>query len=78
MSKRLDAFRNFRSHAWLKKPFEKLSADELLLCEEFIIKHDYLPKGEFEYAINRMFLDKPKPKNFSICQELLTCANSSI
>ena len=79
MSARLNAFRSYKSHAWLKKAYAKLKAPEVAVAEAFIAKNDSLPKGAFELAINRMFIDvSEKPKNYTVILELLTCANSSI
>lgn len=73
---RIVVFRGFNSHPWLHKAFRRLKPDEVAICETFIITNKALDKGAFELKVNRMFLDKPKPKNFTIILELLTCCNS--
>lgn len=75
MSQRLAQFRSYESHAWLKKVHSKLKAEDRRIAEEFIASHDGLDQGAFEMAVNRMFLDKPKPKRFGEILELLTCCN---
>lgn len=79
MKSRIEIFHAYKNHAWLHKVYDRLSKSDIQICEEFIQSHDHLPKGEFEYAINRMFLDKPnKPKNYPMILEMLTCTNSAI
>lgn len=74
---RLVKFEALKDHAWHGRSFAKLTAQELSLAREFIASNSTLGKGDFEYAVNRMFLDKQKPKNFMHILELLTCANSA-
>lgn len=73
---RLEKFDSFASHAWLSKAFKKLKKDEITLARAFITENDALDKGAFELKVNRMFLDRSKPKNFTVILELLTCCNS--
>ncbi len=77
-NQRLINFHSYKDHAWLKKVYVRLKKDDIDCAEQFIVLHDHLDKGDFELAINRMFLDKPKPKNFREILELLTCANSKL
>ena len=78
MSERLSKLKSFSNHEWLSKAYRRLSPGELEIMASFIADNDHLDKGRFELAVNRMFLDKPKPKNFTIILELLTCCNSSL
>jgi hypothetical protein len=78
MSYRLEKFNSYAEHAWLNKAFKKLSKAERDIATDFIKTNDYLGKYDFELAINRMFIDKEKPKNFSIILELLACLNSTV
>jgi len=71
-------FTSYASHPWLHKAYKKLKKDDIQLAQEFIERNDSLSKGEFELKINRMFLDRDKPKNAAVIMELLTCANSSV
>lgn len=70
-------FSEYETHPWLKKVYGKLTAQDLKCCLSFLDENVSLDKGEFELAVNRMFLDREKPKNFPIILELLTCCNSS-
>jgi len=63
-------------HAWLGRVYKKLTEEELRLAIRFMGKNHLLSKGEFELAVNRMFLDASKPRHFKEILELLTCANS--
>lgn len=77
-SPRTQSFLSYSQHAWLYKAFKRLRKPELELCLKFIEQHDHLSKGDFELAVNRMFLGATeRPKNWTICLELLTCANSA-
>lgn len=79
MSKRrIEIFHDYKAHPWLSKVYRKLGKGDLEICEKFIFAHDALGKGEFEFAINRMFLDQPiKPRRFPEILEILTCMNSA-
>lgn len=60
-----------------EKSAKKLSEADFDRVVEFIDDNDHLGHLEFEYAVNRMFLDKPKPKHFAIMQELLSVVNTA-
>lgn len=65
-------FEVLKEHAWLGRSYSKLSKAELAVCQAFVeAKH-----GDFEHDLNRLFLDKPKPKHWKEILELLTCFNS--
>jgi len=76
--KRLGIFNSYKDHAWLKKVYGRLSQNDILMAVEFIGLNDELNKLDFEFKINRMFLDKQRPKNYKEILELLTCANSAL
>ena len=73
---RLARFEAFASHPFLKKSFARLTPNDRQLAWTFIEKSDELDRGRFELAVNRLFLDGEKPKNWTIIQELLSSANS--
>lgn len=80
-SNRITEFHKLSEHPWLHKTYKRLSKEHITFCESFIKDNDHLGHLEFEYAINRMFLDKVKPysyKHIAIIQELLTCCNSAV
>lgn len=77
MSSRLKKFHSYAKHGWLSKSYAKLSASEREMAEQFIRENDAKSKGDFELAVNRMFIDRPnKPKNWTIILELLANSNS--
>lgn len=76
--KRIDYFEAFKNHAWFNRVYKRLSENEREIAHKFIEQNDGLDKGSFELAVNRMFLDKQKPKHYKEILELLTCANSSL
>lgn len=76
MNKRLENFYYLKLHPMLGRRFRKLSPDQVSECEAFIICNAPLNNDDFEKAVNRMFLDVVKPKNYKDMLELLSCANS--
>lgn len=72
---RLDKFNALKDHAWFSRSFKKLTQGELELARQFIAKNDGLDRANFEYAVNRMFLDRPKSKNFTVILDLVMAAN---
>lgn len=75
---RLKAFESLETHAWLGRVFKRLSKSELAFCLETLRSSEHMSKGDFELKVNRLFLDREKPKNSTIIMELLSCANSQI
>lgn len=64
-------------HPFLKKGFIKLKKEEIDFCYDFITKNSDTNPDEFEYRLNRFFLDiELKPKNWKIILELLSCSNT--
>ncbi len=75
---RIDAFLAHTEHAYLGRLYARLKKADIAFCLDFLKETRDLDAGEFEFRVNRMFLDKPdKPKNSGIIQELLSCANKS-
>lgn len=77
-AQRLNNFNELAAHAWLGRIYKRLTKNDLDLAIGFIEQAAEIGHLEFEYAVNRMFLDKPKPKHMAEIQELLTCANSAL
>jgi hypothetical protein len=76
MTKRLMKFHSLKTHAWFSRVYKKLSADDIKFCEQFISQYDALNKDDFEFTINRAFLDKAeKPTRWTLMIELLANAN---
>lgn len=62
-----------------QKSAKKMTEAEFDQIIEFIEDNDYLGHLEFEYAVNRMFLNQlTKPKNWVIMTELLTVCNTAV
>lgn len=74
----MELFKTLESDAWFHRLWKRLKPAEIAICEEFIRSHDHLGIGAFEMAVNRMFIDKAKPKNYPIILELLTITNSKL
>jgi hypothetical protein len=76
-SKRLEALKVKVQAYPFKRIALRLTEAEFDALVGFIEDNDHLGHLEFEYAANRMFLDKPKHKNSMIMQELAVVANSA-
>jgi len=74
---RLDALLERSSRYPYVAKFNRLTEKEYELMVMFIHENDSLPHIDYEYAVNRMFLDREKPKNWTIIQELLTASNTA-
>ncbi len=75
---RLEAFRSFAQdqHSPTGKCYQRLTADEIQIAEAILDLHVRLDHGQFELAINRLWLDqKEKPKHDGEIVELLCAAN---
>lgn len=78
MNKRLENFLALEIHPWLGKSFKKLKKSDLEICFKFLKDFESLDKNDFEFKLNRLFLDKDKPKNWMIISELLSNVNSAL
>lgn len=76
--KRLDMLQEKCKQLPYNKLAKRLTEGEFDHLVTFIEDHEELGHLEFEYQVNRMFLDKAKPKNWAIIQELLVITNSAI
>ena len=72
----IKAFHSLATHAWYAKHYAKLSAQQLKFCSDWLTAHAHLTHNELELAVNRMFLDKPKPPAWKLIMELTSAANS--
>lgn len=68
---RLERFRALKDHAWYGRSFRRLGKMERLFCERWIEDRTRLNRNEFEIAVNRMWLDRERPKNWSLIVELM-------
>lgn len=76
MSKRSMKFASLIEHAFYSRLCARLTEGERALIQEFIHNNDLLDKNEFESAINRLFIDKVKPKNWAVILEALSVVNT--
>ena len=76
MNKRMENFLSLEKHPMLGRRFRKLSPDQVNECKAFIVCNNSLNNDDFEKAVNRMFLDVAKPRNYKDMLELLSCSNS--
>jgi hypothetical protein len=61
------------NHAWLSKGFKKLNAAEISLVTEFL-NRDFPSKSDAMLAVNRIFLELEKTKNWTTVVEIAsTC-----
>ena len=71
---RLNKFHSLSAHAYLSKLYFKLTQAELQICYAFIAANESADINIFEHNLNRMFLDKEKPKHWAMIQELLSAS----
>ena len=75
---RLEALKIKSGELYYRKLALKLTESEYDQVVQFIEDNDHLGHLEFEYAINRMFLDMPnKPKNWGVIMELIMACNTA-
>lgn len=75
--KRREKLKQLKHHAWYKKLFTRLTAQELSFLESFIENHSDLDRNDFDKEIKRMILSSDKPKSWAIIDELLSVINSN-
>jgi hypothetical protein len=76
---RRDVLISYQDHAIFGRLWKRLIPSERDFAHSFINSHDNLSKKDFEYAVNRAFLDLPnKPKHWKEILELLACTNSAL
>lgn len=63
-------------HPKLGPLYKRLATDEKWLIVRFFRDNAKLDSHAFEKALNRLFLDKQKPKHWKEILELLSCSNS--
>jgi hypothetical protein len=68
-------FLSLRDDAHLRKIYSTLTPREHKIAIDFIELHCDLDYDDFQFKVNRMFLDKEKPKNFTMILELVSAAN---
>lgn len=77
MNKRLKKFESIKNDPWFGKIYSRLSTNEIELIRKFITENDSLNRSEFEFRLNRLFLDMTdKPKRWREITELLMISNT--
>jgi len=66
---------NLKHDPWFKRVFKKLNNQEIEIAIRFTELNNDLDVNKFEKKINRMFLDKDRPKHWKEISELLSTAN---
>ncbi len=78
MSPRLTALQELCTAYHYKRMAQKLSTAEFDKMIEFVEDFDDLGHLEFEYAVNRMHVCKPRTKNWAVIEELLMACNARV
>jgi hypothetical protein len=66
------------NNPWLSRVYNRLTPAEVLICNEFILANTNKGHAEFELGVNRIFIDKQKPKHWKEILEILSCVNSTL
>lgn len=74
MSTRLEALKKIQGE-YLGERL-RVKAEGIERARSFIYAHDSLSYTDFEYKVNRMFLDIEKPKQWTAVMELLLSVNT--
>lgn len=77
MKTRIECLEELAKHAWYGERYKRLSEADLWEMKTFIAVNGQLDASEFDYAVNRMFLNKEcKPQRATLMQEMLSAANT--
>lgn len=77
MKTRIQIFEDLKTHPWLSRLYKNLSEYELGLIFDFCSMHASKNKDEFEFILNRLYLDDyEKTKNYKKIKEILSNINS--
>lgn len=71
MNPRVLKLKQLAGHSWYAKLLKKISDAEFDMIVEFCEDNAHLNQLEFEFAANRMFLGRQRPKHFAIINEIL-------
>lgn len=74
MNYRITNFESLSRHPFYSGLVRKLTRNDVNVCVEFLNRTIDLSNDDYEMKVNRMFMDKVKPKNWAIIQELLSCS----
>lgn len=71
------AIRELGDHPWFCRVVARLGDADREVIEDFISRSRELELSAFEMAVNRMFLDRERPRRWREIMELLTVANQA-
>jgi len=72
---RKEKFYSLENRPHYNRLFKRLNKSDILIIEKFIEDHDHLDYSRFEHTLNRFFLFRDKPKNFTMILEFLMISN---
>lgn len=76
MNARIIKFNSFSTHPWLSRLFNKLKKEDIDFAIKFLTNESSKSRSDFELAVNRIFLDRDKPRAWKEITELLISSNS--
>lgn len=71
---RADRFKALKTHPWFSKVYKKLSDEDLVFACKFILDNENLNTDEYISKLLKYWLDKPKPKNWTLIEDLLVAS----
>jgi len=74
--RRVEALKEYAKSYHGQRLCDRLTESEFDEVVAFIDDNEDLDHLQFEYAVNRFYLDQPKPKNFPVMQEILSSVNT--
>jgi hypothetical protein len=72
---RQNEFLKLKEDPWFNRVYKRLTEDEIKESLGFINENGSKNYGEFEYTLNRYFLDRKKPKHWKEMIELIMISN---
>ncbi len=76
-TKRIEALEALADHPWFSRIWSRLSAEDLAMMRAWAREHAELDAAAWEMAVNRMFLDRSRPRRWREIMEMLTVAGTS-
>lgn len=73
---RMEKFLKLETDPWFSRVWKKLKKSELQIAIDFINENNDLDIGDFEYKLNRFFLDRDKPRRYLEILELIMISNT--
>ncbi|OQB05794.1 MAG: hypothetical protein BWY19_00819 [bacterium ADurb.Bin212] len=72
---RIDYFNTLKKDPYYSRLCPKLKPSDIDAILSFISHNDALGYSEFEERLNRLYIDKEKPKNWKLILEILMISN---